>query len=448
MISSQIDEAIQHQMPNADIGIIVIDADSGKLLYQKNSYRAFAPASNMKLFIAAAALYQLGPDYQFTTSILVNPKQLNQNTLNGNLYIKFTGDPSLSIKDLNNLIKKTGIKKINGNVILDNTRYEKPDYAPGLSYDDTFWAFGAPATAIIINQNNVFIKLTPNKTLGKMAKVIPGRYTRFAKFTDHVKTVSNQYADVHCTFNIHTNDNNDIEVSGCWPIQSSSKNFNIALRNPALFAEKLIAAQLKANQINLTGKIMIREKPKQLKVIAEHKSHSLKILIKTLLKDSNNIYAESLTKTLGYDYFKHGNFQTGTEAIKTILLKKADINFNQSAIFDGAGGSRYDLIQPVQLSRLLYVIYHSPKSSKLFISALPNSGLDGTLKNRMRSFDLKKYVQAKTGTMMGISTLSGFLTTKNNHKVIFSIMINHIVGSPRDARYLQNELCNAMINTL
>ena len=155
-ITSEIDRLIEHMLPNANIGISITEASTGQVLYQHNAFKAYMPASNVKLFTGAAALIKLGPNFRYQTTIHANKQKIVEGTLNDDLVITFTGDPSLKIKHLNKLIKtvkQAGIHRINGNFIINNGRFEAPYYAPGWSIEDITWGYAAPVTSVIIEEN-------------------------------------------------------------------------------------------------------------------------------------------------------------------------------------------------------------------------------------------------------------------------------------------------------
>jgi len=121
------------------------------------------------------------------------------------------------------------------------------------------------------------------------------------------------------------------------------------------------------------------------------------------------------------------------------------IDFSKTVISDGSGQSRYDLVTPQQLTQVLYAVYKNPKLQQDFIDALPIAGIDGTMRYRMGNFKpLIGKIQAKTGSMKGISTLAGYETTASGHKVIFAIMVNNIVGKLPAARAMEDKMCVAM----
>ena len=235
------------------------------------------------------------------------------------------------------------------------------------------------------------------------------------------------------------NANNDITVKGCWPFSETDNTLKIALKNPDALAKKLIIESLKAENIAFSGQVVFGAGPNGLTTLVSHRSLPLKELLKPLLLDSNNIYAESITKTLGYEKYKVGSFQMGVKAIKSILKEHSKIDFDKMRLLDGSGLSRYNLIPPAQFGELLHAIYHNEKMRSYLIGSLPISGESGSLK----AIDvecLKGKIKAKTGSLMGVSTLAGFLRPDASEPLVIVIMMDHII-EPSQVRQFENELC-------
>lgn len=442
-LNAVLDPIIAHRLPNADVGVVVADAKTGKILYDHRGFHAFTPASNAKLLTTTAALLALGPDFRFKTSAWIKKSALKKGRLTSNVWLKFTGDPSFTVSKLNQLISKLkahGINTIDGNIVIDDSAFKAPNYAPGWVQDDIAWYYAAPITSVILNQNALVYTLAPSQRLGYNAHLVPESTDQSIKIHDNITTVTEKQADYRCALSINIDRDNTIRATGCWPISNKAKTVGIALRDPNRYAMSVIHQALKANHITLTGRIVTGKLPKQANRIAVIKSWPLKDLIKTILKDSNNIYTESLTKTLGATQYGQGNFTSGAQAIKNILKRRAGLNTQQLYLTDGSGLSRYDLVSPRDLVRLLYVIDHNQKLSALIKPALPNAGEDGTLAWRMQAFDTAGHIKAKTGSMRGIVALSGYLTTQHKQELIFSLIVNHIVGSSDEAKAIETDI--------
>jgi len=446
--SHKVEKLIQQMLPNTPVGIYLEDAKTGKVIYERRSNETFQPGSNTKLFSAAASLFILGPKFQYETSLLVNPDTFKSGVVNGDLYVKFSGDPSLTTLDLQNLVKdlkNAGVKQITGNIVLDNTLFKDPVYGPGWGWCNLNWYYAAPITAIMLNENKIKVVLTPNKTLGEKGSVAlaEDEITQFQIKSDII-SVTETDAEKNCRLDVDINENNDISMTGCWPAKDKADTLKVAIKNPTHLAEQILLESFKTENISFSGKITVGKSPENLKQLAVHRSVPLADLLKPILLDSNNLYAESITKMMGVIKFHEGTFQAGTRAIKEVLNKEFGIPSNQLSLEDGSGLSRFNLVTPAQLARLLFVMFHNKEFSELFINALPSAGATGTLKNRMQTFDVKDQIRAKTGTLNGVSTLSGYITKNNKPELIFSIMINNALESAEDVQF-ENELCKLFL---
>lgn len=453
--STTIESFIQQGLPNASVGVVVLDADSGNTIFERHAKEPFPPASTTKLFTAAASLLSLGADYKFQTSVKIDKKALQQNTLNGDLYVQFSGDPSLTISDLKQLmadIKTAGIQQINGNIIIDNTRFQSPDYPMGWAWESNAWYYQAPVTTIILNKNKVPITLTSNKTLGEKTETTLAADAEDSQISldSDVVTVTQAESETHCQIEVHMDESNQLSLKGCWPQQAKPMTLNVALKNPLLLAQKVIMDALSSEKIALSGKIVSGKVNPDLKTIASHDSKPLKELLEKVLQDSDNLYSESLTKTLGVMHFNRGTFHGGVLAIKEILSKPTGIDFTTLRLMGGSGDSEYDLIQPHQLARLLFVMEHDKTVGQDFKNALYISGGENensTLYKRFKFGDSKGRIRAKSGTRTGVSALAGYLTTNQNKKLIFVIMIDHFLESSAKIKQFEDDFCRLLIES-
>ncbi len=448
-----VNKLIKKHTPTAYVGINVMNAKTGKIIFQRHANNAFQPASNTKILTAIAALDYLGSNYRYKTKVYVNPNQLTQGQLNGNLYIKFSGDPSFTKRKLSKLIKivsEKNIKKIKGNIILDNSRFDKPFYGLGMTREDSNWYYGAPASTIVIDQNYATLNLYPSKTVGGLATIKPRRNMEYMSLKYKVVTVSAEKAARHCRLLVNVSNTNHIRMTGCWPVEGAKPELNIAFKNPSLVAAQVIRQALKANQIKLRGKIITGDIPKiATRMIASNQSAPMKILVRTMMKRSNNLYAQILSRTIGEKYYNHPTIQDGANAMKNIMQNLTQINFLKSSDLYGGAGNRYNLLTPYQISKVLFAAYHS-KIKRNFIDSLPKTGknVDGTLRYQSVYRALPAGIFAKTGAFKGVVNLSGYMFTKKKTPLIFSFLINNNVGSSRKAYRLQAALCRYLSKTL
>ena len=185
--------------------------------------------------------------------------------------------------------------------------------------------------------------------------------------------------------------------------------------------------------------------PADAKPIATLQSDLLTQLVTHMLKESDNLYANSLTKQLAYTLTKEGTYKQGAFAIKEVLRQHTNLDMTQIELADGMG-TRYNLITAEQMVVLLTDLYHDKTMQTIFLDALPQSGVSGTLKDRMQKTPLEKKVFAKTGTMHDISSLSGYLVNPNHKTLIFSIIINGVNKPINAAKSLEEQILLLIMN--
>lgn len=433
--------------PHAHMGVIVQTVDDSRILYQHNPNALFAPASVNKLFVAIASLDYLKPNYRFETRLRTTG-QINQGVLNGDLYVQFNGDPTLTDRQFTTLmdeLKAIGVSQISGHVYLDNTAYGSAPYAPGWLLHDLIFGYAAPLNAVILNENRFAIILSPASQNGRPAAVettVPAGVVRVEN-----NTLTSNRSD-ECALSVYSDSDNTYHISGCITKQPSKQYFTLALRDPVTYAKVLIAGNLVKNNIVFNGAIEIKAAPANTAVLAIHQSPPLNLIVKEMLKDSDNLYTNSILKQLGGVYYQtQGTWQNGLNAVKQILSGPAHIDFNQIHLFDGSGLSRYNLVSPHQLAKLLHYAYENPQIKPDIWNALPIAGQDGTLRGRLTAFAKSESVHAKTGTMKnsGVSALAGYIQTRKHGLLVFVIMTNGLEDTHHVYKNTEDRICKFLL---
>lgn len=444
-VNNKITHMIKSNLPDASVGVIVQNAATGEILYDYHGSKHFLPASTTKLLTAAAALKLLGPDYRYDTDLYYNPSAIRRGIHTGDIYLKFSGDPSLQLATLYSLLQKLAeaqIEVIDGNFIIDDTIFTGPLWAMGWTLDSTPWYHAAPVSAIIIDRNQFGVTLFPKPKVGskvgaKLDQEYPG--SKFRTMTSDIRAVSFEESETLCQITAVVDEKNNAELGGCWPIGQEPVHLRLAIKNPRLQAMQLIAEALQKLDIILKGKINFAAVPPQTVRLAHHTSEPLYMLLKPILAESNNLYAESITKTLGARVHGVGSFKTGSAVVKQVLSEATGIDFAQARLLDGSGESRYNLITPRHLARLLHSMRNEKHLAPHFRNALAMSGMNGTLQNRFSK--LSPNVQAKTGSLNGVSTLAGYFISKDKQELIVAIMINGALESKVLLRQFEDDLC-------
>ncbi|MFZ9034586.1 MAG: D-alanyl-D-alanine carboxypeptidase/D-alanyl-D-alanine endopeptidase [Francisellaceae bacterium] len=435
----------KYKLENASIGIAASYTDKDKLIYDYAQNRSFTPASNNKIFTAIAALTALPDDFTFDTTVLYNPAQLKNQTLNGDLIIEFSGDPSLTGTELYKLIEriKNKIHDIKGNILIIANTFTGSYIPPGWSGEDVDYCYAAPASTLNMNKNCLVIKLI--NTEGNKTKVEPVANT--GNIIIHNDTrLAYAAARKDCPFIIKMDNKNILTLSGCLP-RKAEFYMSLAIANPALKTLDTIKDFFKQVGIHYSGDIKTGTMPTNghYQTLVEHKSANLKQMITYMLVHSDNLYAESLARTVGFKLSGDGSIENSTKVIESLLEKTYGVNIHALTMKDGSGLSLLDEVSPYFMVTLLNKVYRSKIGKKLY-DYLPTSGIDGTLSYRM-SKTLRGKVHAKTGTLSGVSTLSGYLVTKRKHIVTFSIMLNELSEKQRyNARAFQDSVLRVFYN--
>lgn len=424
-LQQQVDTIINRVDPNINMGIVVVDLNTGENLYQRNANRPFIPASNMKLFSDAAALLALGPDYRFKTQLTTDASSLEQGVLKGSIYLHFPGDPSFTQDDLKSLLAPLatmGVKQIQGNIILASHNAVVNPYSPGRAPSDYKYSYGAPVAPIALNENRLTITVNPGYRVGQPAFIELSDPNASQFLDNQVKTAA---SSTRCGVSFNMDNNNRLTIRGCvhtgqWAVQQ-----RIAILNPLRYAQDSIKAQLTHNNIKLNGQISLGRAPSTSLLLSSHLSKPIYQIMADTLKPSDNLYADSLyLHTAAKLHGSPVNWDQAQFAIKNFLEQQTGIPLQNAALVDGSGLSRNNLLSAQQTIDLLRFLHTRFPVSYEYISALPVAGYDGTLQKRFRRPFEQGLLRAKTGTMTGVMSLSGYLYTANAHTLAFAIFIN------------------------
>lgn len=441
-----IDDIIAQVGMNINTGIEVKDADTGEIIYSRNADRSFVPASNQKLFTAYAALAYLGADYRYKTRFLTDNKQIEGGVLQGDLYLQFSGAPDFRVQDLDTMVaklQKLGIGQIKGDVYVDDLAFDAVQMGPGWMWDDAKYCFSAPIRASILNGNCVTLKAVPSKSSGSRVKIMPAKRNAGVQFRNDAKTRLKNYKN--CYLALRSAHDNTYQLSGCLPADSKGRSLSIALQDPHTYAQAILKSLLKNHHIKVNGKVKAGRAKAGSQELVQHQSKTVAKLVKIQLKESDNLISESLLKKIGQLYFRaQGSWRTGVKAIETILKKQMDMDFSHSVIADGGGLSRYNLVSPKQMVLLLTTAYKNSTLAPVFMDALPIGGVDGTLDYRMKGSAARR-VMAKTGSMVGVVSLSGYIKTQSNRTLVFSIITNGVPGSLSTYRKVEDQICDYLV---
>ena len=415
----------------ATIGINVYDLTDQKTLYVHNAKRLCRPASNMKLLTSATALTVLTADYVFETGLYHTGTLDATGRLTGDIWLVGGFDPELKSSDLDALLltmQQSGIKTVEGNLFLDVSMGDSLFWGKAWSWDDDMEEYQPYLSPIPLNKGVAKLKVIP-ATPSRPPIIKTEPETSFIQIVNRATTVLKN-ADPPAKslrFNRETvGDRNRIVVSGV--IQASEKPYEtkISLKNPTgyvmtLFFEKM-SVQFPGSNIRVAGIRPVPENAQKLGIVA----HTLAEVIRQVNKESDNLNAEMLLYALGN--WKGARPSSTEEGISVIqqFITQTGLDPKTYKIVDGSGLSVQNYLTPELLVEALKYMYQS-QNLELFRNSLPIAGEDGTLANRMKNTSAHRNVTAKTGSLTGVSTLSGYATARNGHLLAFSIMVQNFV---------------------
>ena len=416
---------VENLPEGASTAIIAKNIDQNKIVADYNGSTFMLPASTQKVFTAVAAKLVLGDEFKFDTALLTNGK-IQNGDLDGNLIVRFTGDPDLTsgqLYDLLSELKKQGVNKINGDLVLDTSVFSSHDRGLGWIWNDLTMCFNSPPSAANIDNNCFYAELDANQAPGETVKInVPAQFP-IQVFGQVYIADSNEAP--YCQLDVVVHDNNRYQVKGCLARQTKPFGLSFAVQDPDAYAAAIIQRQLKRLGIEFNGKVLQPQKMQQGQLLVQHFSKPLPDLLKKMMKKSDNQIADSLFRAVAYHYYKRpASFQLGTLAVKSILQKQG-IKFGNSILADGSGLSRHNLVAPKTMLAVLEYIARNEDKLHL-METFPIAGVDGTISGRggLINPPLVKNVIAKTGSLKGVYNLAGFMNNARGEKVAFVQFIN------------------------
>src|SRR5258707_8921686 len=457
-LAKEIDRTIdESDLAQARWGVFVMSMSDGRVLYSRNGGQLFTPASNMKIYTTAAGLDLLGAEYRWRTSVYADKQPDSNGVIDGDLTLYGRGDPGLESSGKGGLpllaleLWQHGVRHVRGNVIGDETYFRGEMYGLGWQWNDVQWYFGAQPSALTIDANAMELTIAPGTKFGNAATVKLQREDHYFHLTNNA-TTGERAAPASIGINRGLSDN-EIRVWGEFPAGGRGYTAYLSVYNPALWAATHFKAELLKQGITVDGEPRSRDfraadaetfDPQKAFEIAFAEDRTLGEIVHQTNKESNNLYAELILRTLGKERGslapdpnprknrERGDDEAGVSVVKS-WLDRNGIPTNGLAIRDGSGLSRLDLVTPEATARLLVAINRT-SSAAVFHDSLPIAGRDGTLKPRLLR-DAGK-VFAKTGTLTYDHSLSGYATTQTGEVLAFSILCNDATGHSDPVRLI------------
>lgn len=450
-------------LAGALIGIDVIQLSTGKTIAKFNPQNQFSPASNNKLYTTATALMRLGPDYRYETRITAATAPDSSGRIAGDLYFVGGGDPTLAsrtyplatppgpgrelhdIEDLADQVIASGVTRIDGAVIGDDTAYPKDPYPTGWTVDDSIFDYGAPVSALTIHDNLITVHLVAPMAAGALTSVTLDPPLEYYTIDNRVTAGTETRVNVE-----RLPGSRQLLISGT--LQAGAKYAeSVAIDDPPRYAATALADALARRGVAIRGGVAVRSRgadeaadPLNAPVIlAKRVSGTLPSILLVIDKISHNLYAEMVLREVGRASTGSGTRQAGIAEVYK-LLWDAGVRTECCYFQDGSGLSRQTLISPISTASLLEYMFHS-QYRDIWWNLLPIGGVDGTLGRRFDHNPQAKRIRAKTGSIAHVATMSGYAESTSWGPIAFSVLVNNYNSESSETWHLLDRIALALL---
>jgi D-alanyl-D-alanine carboxypeptidase/D-alanyl-D-alanine-endopeptidase (penicillin-binding protein 4) len=428
-------------------GVEVYSLEAKKILFKYNDDFLLMPASNMKVLTTSLALLRLGPDYRFTTRLVREPS--------GDVVLIGSGDPSLSgrvypytkdsgsgpplraLEALADHAVAAGLTRVEGDIVGDDQLYPYAPYPPSWTQDDILRDYGAPVSALTLNDNVIGITIQPGAEAGDAAQLSLSPAIEYYAIDNRIATVA-KGGEARIRIS-RTQSSRQLLLWGSIPAGHPAIGETLAVDDPALFAAQALYDALARRGVTITGKAVARHRsvaddydPGPSMELASRVSPPLVQLLQVTDKTSQNLHAELMLREVGRATRYMGTREAGLEEMAT-LFKESGASAGDARVEDGSGLARNVMITPRLMTKILTHLFNS-KYREDWISLLPVGGEDGTLKHRLCCSVDAANIHAKTGTLSRAIALSGYAQSKTQGWLAFSIIVNSFSAPSGDVR--------------
>jgi len=438
---------------SGNAGVAVYDLKARRTVFEHRADALVALASNTKLFTTAAALAELGPGYEFKTQIIASGDIAGQ-ALVGDLVLRGGGDPNISGRFNNGdrlaaprawaaAVRDAGIARVTGDLVADDTFFDRQTIAPDWPKDQLLWWYCAPVSALSFNDNCVDVVVRGGKRAGTDPVVQVSPDIPDIRIVSSARTVGPKSAAALHFRRIE----NALSFQVTGSIRTgSARAESLTVADPAMYLLAAFARELREQGVQIDGKLRLvsDQEPKRRRQVIHVWKSRLDDSVQVANKRSQNFYAEQILKTLGAEKSGAGTFAGGIRCVAG-FLQRIGIAPGRVVLHDGSGLSAGNRGQASAVVELLGWMAQS-EHAEAFRDSLAVSGTDGTLRHRLDNAACRGCIAAKTGTINRVSTLSGYIRTPDGRDYAFSILCDQLGGGTvSQARTFQDAICRAII---
>lgn len=455
-LQSDIDRYIREAgWRNDQWGVMVVSLTRGDTLYARGPDAPLAPASNMKLFTTAAALYYLGPRFRYNTFLLADGP-VRSGVLEGDLVLYGTGDPTFSerfgdrtrvFEAFADTLQAHGIREIRGGIVGDASYFRGSGTGLGWQTNYIDAAYAAPASALSFAENIATIRVEPAAQAGwrPTIRLVPGG--EGIAIVNQATTVASGRTSIRAA---RSDYDGPLVVSGTISRSSRGITRAVPVSDPARYAAAVLREILVERGIVVDGEVravhdagdspvtsrsvfapaLDRRQP--LRVLAVHESPPMLAVLDIINRRSHNLYAEQTLRTLGRVTTGQGSAAGGARAIRHFVHTEAGIDTSSLIVHDGSGLSPLNRVTARGVIQLLDYMAESGLADAYY-GTLPEAGAENGLR-RMQRTPAEGNLRAKTGTLARVSALSGYVQAANGERLAFSILANNVPSTWRAKR--------------
>ncbi len=465
-LSKRLDRLVgQKPLAKAAVGMLVVRASDGEVVYSRGADRLLIPASNQKILTALATLSRFGPTHRFTTRIWARPAPGAEGRVE-ELLVEGGGDPAMNSEDWWRLaadLRREGLRLVAGDVRVDDSHFDAPGWHPSWGRISAR-AYHAPVGALTANYGAFNVSVWPNRQAGVSARVEVDPPVDYLRLRNRAKTAA-QGARPRLSVDRARGRRDEgfvdevVDVEGVTRIGDDVDRVNRSVLDPGLYAGSLLALQLEANGIDVEG--AVRREPLgantgdgEFERLMERPGRSVAEIVQLCMKYSNNSIAETLIKNLGAwsgaeldkEPARQGGWSEGLAAMRS-ELSALGLDLGEATLVDGSGLSLQNRLSPRSLVEALRTGRDAFGFGPEFVASMPIAERDGTLEKRLRGGDGR--IRAKTGLLSDadVTSLSGYAERSDGEVLVFSILVNGFSGGSGRAMDAVDALAQALLDT-
>jgi D-alanyl-D-alanine carboxypeptidase/D-alanyl-D-alanine-endopeptidase (penicillin-binding protein 4) len=432
-----------------NLGVLVYSLSRQETLFDLNGEAPLMPASAVKLLTAHVALKKLGPDYTYKTEVFYDKAPKN-GVLEGNLYLRGGGDPSLVTERLFLLaadVARADIREVRGNLVVDDWAFDQIRHDPRRIPTETDRPYNAPVGGLSFNYNSTTVYFRPGDKLGDPARVFVEPDTGYVTLKNDASTSKAGSAYKIDAVRADGGDQGDtIRVRGSIPLGMTEQRRYFNIVSPSSYAGYGFRSMLEMRGIKFgaKSKIIHDQVPASALKVAEMSSLPLSEIVKLMNKYSNNFIADSIIKTLGKELKgAPGTMDKGLEVLNEEALRLG-LNTKGLHLVSGSGLTRDNRMSPRQFIQLINAAYLDFEVLPELLTSLPIAGRDGTLRNRMHGTQAYGRLRGKTGTIDGVGSITGVVQSRGGELLAFAVLMNDASKDAVKIRTWQDPLGQAL----